>query len=170
MSELPSSLTPQSEHQPLPLTGKECFQCGEPRPIANFSRHGGYYNRRCNRCRGFNQYGTPYAQRKKALEDEARSKPCVKCGHSFPPVATKLLHVRGEKTFEIMNAWRWVSEESLAAELAKCEPICANCVRMYPTKHNGKVGRPRRVVRLDLADVPPALPRNEIAQPVVQSS
>lgn len=170
MSELPSSLTPTPEHPPLPLTGKECFQCGEVKPIAKFSRIGEYYNRRCNQCRGRNQYGTPYAQEKRKLEEDARSRPCMKCGESFHWAATKLVHARGTEDFEPMNAWRWVSKDRLIESLAKCETLCANCARMYPVKHDGKVGRPRRVIRLDLADVPTARLPAAISQAGEQSS
>jgi hypothetical protein len=67
----------------------------------------------------------------RALLVAAKSKPCMDCGGSFPPVAmdfdhrdptTKLLtpaHLPGAGSFRLMQE-----------ELAKCDLVCSNCHRL----------------------------------------
>jgi len=58
----------------------------------------------------------------------AKDAPCVDCGGRFPPECMDFDHVRGTKSFNVGTRarGRW---ELLAAEIAKCEVVCANCHR-----------------------------------------
>ena len=66
--------------------------------------------------------------RRKWLVEYKKTLQCLRCGESHP--ATLTFHHRGdaEKSFEIGNALKLgVSLKRLAAEIEKCEVICANC-------------------------------------------
>jgi len=69
---------------------------------------------------------------------EAKAQPCVDCGQSFHFSAMDFDHVRGKKRFNISQA-SMCSEETLRAEIAKCDVACANChrVRTYKRNHPG---------------------------------
>lgn len=157
---LPSSLEPLGEKQgslKLLPTGRVCYDCRQALDISHFSRviHKGaeYYNRRCNRCRGRRQYTSYLAQDKKQLIDEAKAKPCVDCGRTFPAVAMDLDHVRGDKLFLVSSSWRWKSYADIVEELTKCEPVCACCHRVRTLAKKQSKGRPPRCERVDLAEI-----------------
>lgn len=59
----------------------------------------------------------------------AKARPCTDCGGSFPYWVMDLDHVpeRGEKAFNLSDPGR--SAEEVQLELAKCDPVCANCHR-----------------------------------------
>lgn len=59
----------------------------------------------------------------------AKSVPCSDCGIRYPAYVMHFDHLpEHEKCFTIAEAGRGgVSEERLAAEIAKCEVVCANC-------------------------------------------
>jgi hypothetical protein len=60
----------------------------------------------------------------------AKERPCADCGGTFPPECMDLDHVpeRGPKLFRLAQmATR--SLEAVLAEIAKCDPVCANCHR-----------------------------------------
>lgn len=60
---------------------------------------------------------------------EAKSKPCTDCKIPYPYYVMQFDHVGVEKNFTIgVKATKWaVSEETLLAEIALCEVVCANC-------------------------------------------
>ena len=63
--------------------------------------------------------------------NEFKRKPCADCGGNFPPFLMDFDHVTGEKLDDICGMrMRTVSREAIAAEIAKCEVVCANCHRM----------------------------------------
>jgi hypothetical protein len=71
-------------------------------------------------------------RRKEAVEfvKELKSKPCMDCGNSLPPVCMDYHHVRGEKKYEINRMTRiTVSKKLILEEIAKCDLLCANCHR-----------------------------------------
>jgi hypothetical protein len=76
-------------------------------------------------------------QKKEVLIEQAKDKPCLDCGRKFPRVAMDFDHVRGEKKRGIAQmvngAW---SIETLLAEIAKCELVCANCHRVRTALRN----------------------------------
>lgn len=60
---------------------------------------------------------------------EAKNKPCADCGVTYPPWVMQFDHLPGEKKlFHISIApGRFSSLTRIAAEIKKCEIVCANC-------------------------------------------
>ena len=59
-----------------------------------------------------------------------KARPCADCGGEFPPYLMDFDHVNGDKLDDICGMrTRTVSREAIAAEIAKCEVVCANCHR-----------------------------------------
>ncbi len=69
------------------------------------------------------------AENQDRLYDYLRTRACADCGES-DPVVLEFDHVRGVKIGNVghmvRNCVRW---ETIAAEIAKCEVVCANCHR-----------------------------------------
>jgi hypothetical protein len=67
----------------------------------------------------------------KSFVDNAKNRPCLDCGVSFPPYVMDFDHVRGVKaaTMSRLRTARggW---SKLKAEIEKCEVVCANCHRL----------------------------------------
>ncbi|GIJ10744.1 hypothetical protein ACFFMR_18940 [Micromonospora andamanensis] len=64
----------------------------------------------------------------KALLREAKSKPCADCGIQYPYYVMQFDHSPGEKAFTIGDAGRRnIALSRIAAEVARCEVVCANC-------------------------------------------
>jgi hypothetical protein len=89
---------------------------------------------------------------KKALMREAKAKPCMDCGISWPIQAMDLDHVRGTKNFGLSTAVYnqaqvrsgdntkvplFVSLEEFITELAKCDAVCSNCHRIRTYRRTG---------------------------------
>lgn len=72
-----------------------------------------------------------------------KARPCIDCGHEFPPCAMDFDHVRGIKRRNVAlmktNSYQTISEE-----IAKCDLVCANCHRVRTWKRGGMLGRPRK--------------------------
>lgn len=68
-------------------------------------------------------------ERRRALVQAAKSRPCADCGIQYPYWIMQLDHVSGEKLAHISHmvnrSTRSIAE--LQAEIAKCEVVCANC-------------------------------------------
>jgi hypothetical protein len=76
-----------------------------------------------------------HVKRINAIVREAKNKPCVDCGHQFPPVAMDFDHVRGDKKFSLAKAARRNRTiQEVLDEIAKCEIRCAVCHRI---RHGG---------------------------------
>lgn len=118
----------------LPDDTRECYTCRRTLPSECFSTHNSnganFKNRRCNQCRRKREEGSPLAQRKRAIWETARGKPCADCSRTFPLCCMDFDHVRGEKLYVIGSAWRWISVEALEQETAKCDVVCACCHRI----------------------------------------
>ena len=67
--------------------------------------------------------------RQRELIREVKSIPCLDCGVEYPAYVMDFDHVRGEKKFLIARAPGHVSDDALAAEMAKCDVVCSNCHR-----------------------------------------
>lgn len=67
----------------------------------------------------------------RALVVAAKSRPCTDCAHSYPPYIMEWDHLDGTtKRFNVSDVMHHgYSAETLAAEMAKCELVCANCHR-----------------------------------------
>ena len=113
----------------------QCCRCGEQGHC-----RGGY----CTSCR--RAYNCAYylgnkekieAARKRRRENGTRAGnrewieslkavPCMDCKHTFPSCCMQFDHVRGKKVRDV-SEMLWETREVLAAEVAKCEVVCANC-------------------------------------------
>jgi cytochrome P450 len=60
---------------------------------------------------------------------EAKSVPCMDCKKPFPYYVMDFDHVRGKKLFNISEGFRLCAPLKMAAEIAKCDVVCANCHR-----------------------------------------
>lgn len=67
---------------------------------------------------------------KRLLIRSAKEVPCADCGVKYPYYVMDLDHVRGKKLLSVsyMVAWGY-TEAEIIAEIAKCDPVCANCHR-----------------------------------------
>lgn len=62
---------------------------------------------------------------------QAKGVPCMDCGISYPYYVMDLDHRPGEeKLFDPSRAPNVGSLRVLLAEIAKCDPVCANCHRI----------------------------------------
>lgn len=115
-----------------------------PRGVKGSATHGasGYTKGcRCGVCRrGVREYRRKHEltpEQRQARDQERRAwlhtqklGPCADCGQSFPPVAMDFDHKPGEiKSFQVGDSMSR-SKETLLAEIAKCELVCANCHRV----------------------------------------
>jgi hypothetical protein len=142
----------------LSSTAEVCQCCGTAAPAAKFSLHKSgdktYRNRTCNRCRSKRQLHSASTAAKQARVLQAKAAPCACCGQSFEPECMELGHRVGTtKLANIGSAVYWFSMDKLVLELAKCEVLCACCVKLS-AEH--RVGR-------KLADVPRADAAAELA-------
>jgi len=126
---------------------KVCSKCKESKKVAEFSPRGDGYQswcRACNRARYHEnkEYGKKvrasvnearrirYAERL-ALTDELKDVPCADCGVRFPSVCMDFDHRDpNTKEFNISRSLAHRSWESILAEIAKCDVVCANCHRI----------------------------------------
>jgi hypothetical protein len=137
----------------LPLEGlvprKRCSMCREWKPLDEFHRSRSGRDGRQNNCKPCNievnkrwyrqhpearsQRMDDYARRRREdghrrILDYLRSHPCVDCGER-DPVVLEFDHLRDKvrNVSAMANACQpW---ETIEAEIAKCEVVCANCHR-----------------------------------------
>jgi len=70
-------------------------------------------------------------ERAKEVADYKASKPCSDCGGYFHPAVMEFDHRPGEqKLFNIGTRNGTASRNTVWAEIAKCDLVCANCHRM----------------------------------------
>jgi len=129
-----------------------CARCHRLRSAARLAATGP------GRCRPRKQpdlFEPQWAQRKRArqreLLNEKRAKGrafldalkltagCAGCGYREHACALDFDHVRGEKRFHV-SVLKHLSPEARAAEIAKCEVVCANCHRVRTWER--KCGKP----------------------------
>jgi hypothetical protein len=80
-----------------------------------------------------------YGEKARRLR-ELKSRPCMDCGGTFPPVVMDFDHRDSEtKTGNIGNLIKKWSWERLLTEVAKCDLICANCHRIRTARRAGWV-------------------------------
>jgi hypothetical protein len=64
--------------------------------------------------------------------------PCADCGRRYPPFVMDFDHRNGEDKTGNISAmaprWSW---SKIAAEVAKCDVVCANCHRMRTARRSG---------------------------------
>ena len=69
----------------------------------------------------------------RAMIAQFKSKPCIDCANTFPPLVMDLDHVRGIKINNISDMGNY-SRAKVLEELEKCEVVCANCHRVRTKK------------------------------------
>jgi hypothetical protein len=67
-----------------------------------------------------------------------KANPCMDCGGTFPSECMDFDHVRGEKVKGI-GAMRGCSRQTIDAEVAKCDLVCANCHRTRTRYRKGRM-------------------------------
>jgi hypothetical protein len=137
---------------------KRCYRCGERKPIEHFAWRRKARDQRdtfCRPCRS--AYGKEHyaANRQRYIDQAAAVKkrlrlertalliaffeahPCTDCGER-DPVVLEFDHLR-DKAFAIGPSLCETSWESILAEIAKCEVVCANCHRRRTARRRGSV-------------------------------
>jgi hypothetical protein len=127
----------------IPECGKICIRCKDLLPFSSFSRrmrsrdglH--YYCRVCNKA-----VADPVYLKRRPLKNAIRAEGkawldsiklesgCVDCGYDKHPEALDFDHLPGsDKRFELGGSYDY-NRDTLLAEIAKCEVVCANCHRI----------------------------------------
>ena len=118
---------------------KVCTKCEVKKPDGDFAVKGRKRHSWCKAChQGYTQQhydenkryylekNRAARARKKQFLIEARQRPCVDCGLSFPYYVMEFDHARGKKTKPVTqlvgDSWK-----KIHAEIAKCDVVCANC-------------------------------------------
>lgn len=127
---------------------RRCARCGERKPGDAFHWWRGKAHGYCRACRvAYNAewYAANrkrhiekvrantrrYIERNHALVAAIKDQPCADCGVRYPPYVMEFDHVSGVKLRTISEMVRsGASVESILAEIAKCELVCANCHRV----------------------------------------
>jgi hypothetical protein len=138
--------------------GRRCGRCGKVKPVEEFAWRRKGKGQRHNYCRPCHaEYHREHylANRRKYIDmakkraqevaqerytfliEYFRSNPCTDCGES-DPVVLEFDHL-GDKKFNIAKGIRDRSWESLLAEIARCEVVCANCHRRRTADRAGHV-------------------------------
>lgn len=112
-----------------PLPKRYCPGCDQLKPLSAdyWYRSGRYWQTRCKTC-FVGTYQGKHVDQVRELKD---GQPCMDCRERFPFYVLDYDHRPGEvKRFEIGKAvrgsYKW---ETILAEIAKCDLICANCHR-----------------------------------------
>jgi len=82
--------------------------------------------------------------RREAINSIKLSRGCAQCGYNKHPAALQFNHIKGEKLFNISQdpKRKW---ETIFAEIAKCEVLCANCHAIHSVEN--KHGWTKRKVK-----------------------
>jgi hypothetical protein len=145
---------------PLPLDIaliKRCCMCKIVKPLTEFNRHGQRRDglqphcRDCNRARSRRYYAENRDKhlvvvrariRRIRRENQTRmlaylrEHPCVDCGED-DVVVLEFDHLRDKRMGVGLLLRRGVSWETIVAEIAKCEVVCANCHRRRTHQRSG---------------------------------
>lgn len=129
---------------------KACHKCGIEKPLEDFPWKNLLRRKRtavCKECTAKRSNDWYYKNREHQMENTNRNRkryrqtakeyvwdylsthPCVRCGETNPIVLE--FHHRGDKDIEVSRLiGRGASLDSLIAEIAKCDVLCANCHRI----------------------------------------
>ena len=69
-------------------------------------------------------------ERLRELVRAAKDHPCTDCGVRYPYYVMDLDHVSGEKAMIVSKLVNFGATQRVVDEIAKCEPVCANCHRV----------------------------------------
>lgn len=116
---------------------RRCSKCEEDKDTSDFYKSGAY----CKVCTKLYHRGTRKERRdelRRALED-IKKVPCKDCGGRFPSCAMDFDHLeKGSKEHSIAQMVQYgYALETVLAEIAKCEIVCANCHRVRTHKRDG---------------------------------
>lgn len=112
-----------------------CTTCSEVKPAERFKLRGTKYRDSkaprhvmCNKCL-YQRYSKPLGVRKTAeVHAYKLEQGCADCGYDKHPAALEFDHMPGTvKLFNVGEKVACYKGETIWAEIAKCEVVCANC-------------------------------------------
>ena len=122
---------------------KKCTSCKQEKNFIEFNKNASIkdgYQTQCKECHRVSAKRSRLAHPQTQKENlkryrtklrnwirEQKAKPCADCGIQYPYYVMQFDHVRGEKLFQLGNAYGQQSLGAIRAEVAKCEVVCANC-------------------------------------------
>lgn len=130
---------------------KTCRTCKKDKPLAAFSKHSKKpdgYQTECKDCKNsynrnyyakdrtaqYNRVKVRNAAQKTLLKEYVwtlKRNPCTDCGQSYHPFVMDFDHIGDDKVYNIYEmVHSGYSLETVKAEIAKCELVCANCHRL----------------------------------------
>ncbi len=168
---LPAAARQAFDITPEPL--RSCGRCAEQLPRSSFNRYGGDLQHWCRECfkeyqrtrRDLNrvQVAAATARRRKRAQAQVRvyltDRECLDCDER-DPVVLEFDHVSPGKTGTVSElTYRGADEERLAAELARCDVVCASCHRLRTATRANTF----RVAGIDCASWPQKSPSQQRA-------
>lgn len=124
---------------------KQCPRCGVVKPVSEYNSNKKYsdnLNPWCKSCKkqwSAEHYVANKEKRSKQIRDRkqinrdiidaAKNKPCADCGIQYPSYVMDLDHRPGEIKLTRVAVMLGHTIETLVAEIAKCDVVCANCHR-----------------------------------------
>lgn len=104
-----------------------------------YEKHGTEYHRKWRsenreKCRDASNKQT---KKKQAFVASCKDKPCMDCDRKFPPECMDFDHVRGKKLFNVSMV-QGHSLKAIAAEILKCDVVCACCHRIRTVQNSRK--------------------------------
>ena len=142
--------------------------CGFTKPVGEFNwrrKEKGQRDNMCRACRAAYKHEHYSANKARYIAQVAESKrrlrlertkwlleyfeahPCRDCSES-DAVVLDFDH-QGDKAFEIGEALTYRRWETILAEIAKCDVVCANCHRRRTARRNGSVRAAMAAMRIE---------------------
>jgi hypothetical protein len=109
-------------------TERKCATCHKFKPFSDFHKFRDTLQGSCKSCAHIRKMA--HRAKIRELIDDAKSKPCVDCGKSYPIYVMDFDHMRDKQFLLSRAGQRGYTLEQVKAEMAKCEVVCANCHRI----------------------------------------
>ena len=109
-----------------------CTQCGKNKTL---QRKTGTYYSWCTAC--IYKRNKEEVAIRLALIRELKGNVCFDCNGEFPSVVIELDHPEGVEKLCNPTALRYKNKKIIRREIAKCEPVCANCHRIRTFARRG---------------------------------
>jgi hypothetical protein len=136
-----------------------CSRCKEEKPLTDFGKESRgraqYYCRQCRSVyhrehylrnkRDYISSAKRRVERMLEVMRAAKAMPCADCGVQYPFYVMDFDHREGEDKLGNVTRLRYMAEETLRAEISKCDIVCANCHRERTWKRTWS--RSRKVKR-----------------------
>lgn len=74
-------------------------------------------------------YSRKAREKKRAIVNSYKDKPCMDCGVKYPPYVMDFDH-RENKLFDISKMFSNVGLQKILEEIKKCDAVCSNCHRI----------------------------------------